>query len=349
MAKLITQADLLSFTDKLAAYYDRLNEAFGLASDPVPARGTLRRLADLALAIPVDSDSYEQQADLNKAAAAWLDAASTEANVEELHQVINSLQNHAKLRGGSVDASITSLQTYLSYLNATPYTAMLAPGFQDAYKIISDLTLTASMVFHRGISPDLNATLYPNGMGSRAVGGSFSAGSEAETALYAAVNPVVVVTADFAGGSGAPTVTIAGEDDTGATSTTWTAAVTGGNNPASAVSTTVTPAVNAQERQTVAVGSLDGIVAGSVLTVDAGLTSQETVVVEAVDTGATTITAVFQKAHTAGATLAGRRTLATTPSVAGRRLVSVAGVTIGITGHSAGTVRVDGRQERVPV
>lgn len=161
--------------------------------------------------------------------------------------------------------------------------------------------------------------------------------------------PRVEVQTNFSGGSAAPTVTFDGTDAEG-NSITWTATVTGGNNPTAAVSTTLSADVlTAAARVTVQVGSLSGIVAGSVLIVSEGLVDEERILVESIDSGATTITAVFLRNHDSGATLTGFRTFTATPGTAGRRVRTVTAITIGVTGHTTGQVRVTGVPDRIAI
>jgi len=59
------------------------------------------------------------------------------------------------------------------------------------------------------------------------------------------------------------------------------------------------------------------------------------------------ITAVFTKAHDAGAALTGKRTYTLTPATSGRRLQNCTTINITATAATAGTVRVVGRRDRV--
>jgi hypothetical protein len=220
---------------------------------------------------------------------------------------------------------------------------MLHPVFGDLWYDIYASRLPDEGLFHPGVHPYLDATNYANGFGTRAVGGAFADGASYEsTPLYSELEPMLEVIVNFSGGGAPPTFTVAGTDNTGA-ALNWTA--TGGsNNPEAAVSTTITPALNAMGRQTFAVASASGIVIGSTLKINAGLTDEEVIVVENVS--GTDITAVCMKAHGAGAALTGFTTLALTPATAGRRIRDVTGITIGITAHTAGAVRVVGKQQR---
>jgi hypothetical protein len=341
---LISDLNLKLATDYMAGAWQDLLVAAGTKSGS-PAAGTSRYRMNALLAIPVGSADYEQQTDLATQLNNVLSSANVEALAAFMDRAVTALNSHAQKRGPAVDPSITSLVKLLTFRNVTtaPFTCLLHHLFGDLYFTTRGTRLAASNLFHPGISPDLDATAYPSGMGVRAVGGSLTDGAACNTTLYSEVDPLAIVTVDFAGGTGAPTLTIAGTDNTGATSTTFTATLDS-NNPVSAVSTTITPSVTAGSRQTVALASASGIVPGSVLTVSSGLADQEKVIVTAVS--GSNVTAYFAKAHSAGAAVTGKRTYTLTPSVAGRRLRDLTGITIGITGHSAGTVRIDGRQDR---
>jgi hypothetical protein len=345
---LISVANLQLLTDKLAALYDRWRVEFGVSTGN-PVAGTDRYLADHALTVLTTTvDDYQQQYDMSQ----QFYTLATKCNRKDtarlhLTSVLASIEDHMSQRGSSVAASIVSLATFLSYYNGgsggSAYSSMLHPVFGDLWYDIYASRLPDEGLFHPGVHPYLDATNYANGFGTRAVGGAFADGASYEsTPLYSELEPMLEVIVNFSGGDAPPTFTVAGTDNTGA-ALNWTA--TGGsNNPEAAVSTTITPALNAMGRQTFAVASASGIVIGSTLKINAGLTDEEVIVVENVS--GTDITAVCMKAHGAGAALTGFTTLALTPATAGRRIRDVTGITIGITAHTAGAVRVVGKQQR---
>jgi len=344
---LISVANLQLLTDKLAALYDRWRTEFGVHGGSSSA-GTDRFLADAMLTVLTTTvDDYQQQYDMSQQIYTF----STKCNRRDtarlhLAAILASIEDHMSQRGSSVAASITSLDTFLSYYNGgsggAAFSSMLHPVFGDLWYDIYAARLPDEGLFHPGIHPWLDST-YTNGFGTRAVGGALTDGASYEsTPLYAELEPMLEVTVNFSGGGAPPTFTVAGTDNTGA-ALNWTA--TGGsNNPTAAVSTTITPALTAMNKQTFAVASATGIVIGSTLKINAGLVDEEVIVVENVS--GTDITAVCMKAHSAGAALTGYTTLALTPGTAGRRMRDLTGITIGTTGHAAGTVRVVGKQQR---
>jgi hypothetical protein len=341
---LISAANLQAYGDKIAFIWEDMKRVAGSVNDNPAVAGTYRDIAARLLAVPVGANDYEQEGDMATPCNTAFLATGVENLAFGLQQPIAALNSHCQKRGPEVSTAILGLASYLAYLNTVPFTTLMHAGFQDAYgALFNGVILPPASFLSRGISPDLNATNYPNGMGTRAVGGPFVGGAAPDLVHYAPVNPMIVVTTTFVGGTAPPQVVLAGTDSTGALTTTWTLTLDS-NNPASAISTTITPAVTLLARQTVTLASVAGIVAGSNLVVNAGLPDQETVIVEAVISS--TITAVFKQAHTAGATLTGKRSYAIPPSVSGRRLAALSNITLNITGHSAGAVRIDGMQDR---
>lgn len=344
---LISVANLKILTDKLAYLYDDWRTLIGVHSGSSVA-GTSRKLMDNLLDFIVsDLNDYQQQSDM----AAQVYAQGLKTNRKDiakaiLQTVLGAIQDHMGLRGSSVSATITDLSTYLTYYNGTgdvAYSSMLHPVFGDLWYDVYAARLPAAGLFHPGIHPSLDST-YTNGFGTRAVGGSYTDGSAYEsTPLYSALTPLLEITTSFADGGAAPVIAVAGTDDTGATSTTWDVTL-GSNNPTASVSTTTSEAITAMTRDTITLGSGTGIIAGSVLTINSGEDDEEVIVVESISTD--DITAVFKKAHASGAAVTGKTTVALTPSVAGRRLRNASNITITISSHSAGTVRVVGKQER---
>lgn len=347
---LLTTTLLKSTTDKLARIYGEFSYFVAPSVDLSITTGALLQAAanQLLNITVVSSDDYNVEADLNSA----------------FYTVATKL-NAAEIASGLFLTSLTALNTHYAgqsgqagfaeYLLATNnptgalalYSVLVDAWLQDFWTFTQGTALDAESVMHKPIHPDWRGTTYTDSkaMGQRAVGGAFADGYACDAA-YGGVVPTVEVTADFSGGGAAPTVVVTGTDAQGVV-ITFTATVTGGNNPVSAVATTITPAVStAAARVTVVVASLTGIVAGSVLTVNSGLVDQEVILIESINSGAVTITAVFLKNHGSGAALTGKTTYLTTPSTVGSRCRDVTGITIGITSHSAGTVRVIGAPER---
>lgn len=353
---LMTAAQVITCTDYYGAMYAKLLPIFGTVTDvAAPVVGTIQKWASLAQTqITTNVDDYEIETDMLDAVHTCLTKSNIESIAYFAINPVQSLVNHCSSRGTDVDSSISDLATFLSYYNGgsggSAYANMLTPEFAKLYLALMGSSLPADGVMNDAIHPVWNTAGSANGMGKRAVGGSFTDGDAVNVTLYSEVQPIVEVITDFSGGTAHPIITIAGTDDTNATTTTWTVTLDA-DNPVAAISTTITPAVTAQSRQTVAVASLDGIIAGSVLVVNSGLVDQEKIVVESVDGGGVTITAAFQVAHGAGAALTGNRSYATTPSTGSRRCADVSGITIDLNGggHAAGQVRVVGRRIRVGV
>ncbi len=348
---LLTDTYLKSSTDKLARIYGEFAYFVSPSVDPTLTTGTLLlAVANNLLAITVrDSDDYDVEADLNSGFRSVADALNAADICSTLFITsLTGLNSHyaAQSDDGGLAEYLLATNNPTGLLNI--YSVLADAFFQDFWTYTQGIALDAESVMHKPIHPDWRGTSYTDSkaMGQRAVGGAFADGYACDSA-YGAVKPTIEVTANFSGGGAAPTVVIAGTDAEGA-AITWTATVTGGNNPVSAVSTTITPAVvTAAARLTVALGATTGIVAGSVLTVSAGLVDEEKILVESVGGGS--ITAVFMKNHAAGAAITGKTTFVTTPSTAGSRLRDVTDITIGITGHAAGTIRVTGLPERAPI
>lgn len=357
---LITNQQFTDYADKITRNYNLVYDLFGTATTH-PA-GTLYQTADELLELSVGSDDYEIETDLNPAGKTYLDTfdgdSSSFVGVTQATGLISGLENHFSVRGSDVSATIQTTIDYLEYYNGADgsgtavYDLQVSDSFAFVYQTTTKADLPRYGVYAESYHPYLDST-HSAGMGSRAVGGSFTAG----TSIPDTASPALVlleVTTNFSGGSAPPAITITGTDDadvadlTGATTepntdTTWSVTLDA-DNPAAAVSTTITPAVNAAERQTVAFASVSGIVAGSVLKVNAGLVDEEVIIVETV--AGSNVTAAFSKAHLAGAAVTGFRTYATTPSVAGARCVTASNISITISGHSAGAVRVVNRQPR---
>lgn len=348
---LITTTNLKTLTDRYARIYHLLYPVFGDPDDAdAPVAPSAQYAADLALDLLTTIGDHEQISDMEPASYTAFTKANLRSGCGFLTNVLNAIGNHCGSRGSSVNAGINSLETYLEYYNGGDggdrFNAMVCPGFADLWYLLFRTRLPNEGVMSPAVHPDWDSAVAAAAMGSRAVGGAFTDGDDIDETIYSEVEPLVEITVNFAGGATDPVVAIAGVNQDGLTTTTWSVTLDS-NNPASAVSTTITPSVAAQARQTVALGSTSGIVAGSVLKVNSGLVDEEVIVVETVGGGS--ITAVFTKAHSAGAALTGKRTYAMTPSVVGDRCRDVTGITITVGTHSAGTVRITGKQDRVPV
>jgi hypothetical protein len=306
------------------------------------------------LADMVALNDFEQEQDLSPPVNAALPRATAEAMFGWMTGLLQSLQTHCLTRGAEVAASIVGIPSFLSYYNGgsggAAFANRLVPESQAIWKaLFASTALPVAGVMSPALQPDLNST-YANGMGKITIGGSFTAGSSVDTTQYSEVLPVVEVLTGFASGTGAITVSFTGTDDQG-NAATWGPVSLTGNNPAGALSgVTVTPALNAQARQTVALSGTTGIVTGSVLTINKNKPDQEVVVVESVGGG--NITAVFKLAHTSGATVDGWNSYpaGNASTGASRRCRSVSGITFPTTnGQTTGVVRIAGAQDRVGV
>lgn len=348
---LITAANALSFTDYLGASYKKIRSVVDpIANQTSPTAGTLQKwMTSLQTLITTTVADYQQQVDMLADVHTSLLATNAEAVGKTCYSnACNTLNRHTQTQGSTVSASITNLASFLTFYNTTPFTNLVTPDFNQLWvALANNITLPPAGVMSPAIQPTFNTGASSHGMADRAIGSSITVGDSVNTSLYAAVVPLLEVTVVFSGGSAPPAYVITGTDHLGNAAASWTVTLTG-NNPVAAVSTTITPAVTAQGRQTVAVASLTGIIAGSVLTVNAGLVDQEVIVVEAINGGGTTITAAFQLAHAGSAAITGFSTYALTP-VNGARCVSVSAIAPTVTGTSAGKVRVIGQQDRVGV
>lgn len=334
---LISTTNLLLLTDKVAYLWDRLGPEFGSS-----ARGSSAYLAARLLAGLMATEDYDQVSSIGGSASDLVAACTVPSlGSDLLANLMQGLSAHVSALGGDLDPSVVDLPSLMTFLNLVPYSALLCSSFGDAWASVTGTSIPPAGLSQPSLHPLLNAAA-PSGLGLWSVGGGYAAGAVPST-TYSPVVVCVEVTADFAGGSVHPVVTVAGVDDSGLATTTWSADL-GANAPTSAVSTTITGAVLATSRATVTLGSVAGVVVGSVLTVNAGLVDQEFISVEAVV--GSTITAVFDAAHGAGAALTGRRTFSLTPSVSGARLESVTGVSAVSTGSTAGSVRVFGVLDR---
>lgn len=355
---LMTEQFMKDSTDKIARIVDEFTIIIGRTTDLDLITGvTMQCVANRLEDLSVNSDDYDiensfnvpfRQVAGNIVANALFAAAFPDA--------VTAFEFHCQNFGSELDESVVSLASLLDYWNVTNdhpnYAHVLDPNFQDIWMYFNpDDPLPIESIYPRMIHPDWRGGFYPNAEAMYSynlVGPVLTDGYEVGE-FYGAAQLVVEVTVDFAGGSAPPTITVTGTDDAGV-SQTFTATVTGGNNPTSAVATTITPAIVGMTRQSFAVASVTGIVDGSVLTVNAGEPDEEVITIENVS--GLNLLAVFLKDHDAGATLTGKRTfLCPCTSSVGyvARCRDVTLVAVGITGHTAGAVRVIGTAERIAV
>jgi hypothetical protein len=349
---LISAANLLAYVDRLADGYTQTLNAIGTKTgNPVlgNVRGTLNALLNQVVAI----NDADQELDLILGVTNALNNTNAEAAVNLWAAgALSTLNSHIARLGGTVNASIVNLSTFLTYYNTTPFSYLITPDGAKLYSTLSQnpSTLAPGNVMSPGINPVLNPAGSAYGMGSYDVATTTgNVGDPVLNTTYSCVVPVIEVITAFVGGGAAPIVLLTGKDDLGAT-VTYTKTLTG-NNPTGPLSgITVTPGITIAARQTVALSSVTGIVVGSVLVINKGLPDTETIVVEAVP--ATTITAVFKLAHSAGATVDGYATYpaGNASTGANRRLqrLTVA-PSLTLSSHSAGGVRCSGVQDRVAI
>jgi hypothetical protein len=339
---------LKSYTDVIARMYQEMSRVLGVTGGSY-AGGSMLELANRLLNLTVvTSDDYDVEEDFNKLSYDLrTNVTADKVWLRNFWDSIQQLDDHYQEHGPTgINSAVVSLQTMLEYCN-TPgggekFMHMLSPYFSDLVYMMTG-TRPAEPWYYHGKGIEFNLT--SGSMASRAVGGAFTHNEDYDP-NYAELVPLVEVITAFSGGSAPPTVTIAGTDDEGETTTTWTCTLTG-NNPTGPTSTTLSAdlATEGFVRVTVGLGSITGVVRGSVLVIAYGTTKQETVVVESVS--GSDITAVFRYDHSSGDNVDVIPTHETTPSVANRRIRSVSNITIGTTGHVAGTVLVAGRCDRV--
>ncbi len=204
----------------------------------------------------------------------------------------------------------------------------------------TDLYDSTPAVIGNPVSSLWDATAFPNGFGKKTVGGSFTAGVTLDPLVTAPQRPIAVVTTNISGGSGLLSLVVAGTDDTGSTSTTWSGVFVGNNPTAAAtLSNGSSDVLAAQLLQLTQLTTTAGVVPGSVLIVAGGNT--ETIVVQEVP-NTIYYSAFYAASHTANYTIAGNTSIVLIPSVAGRRMVSCSGITYTTNGHSGGVVQICG-------
>ena len=358
---LIAPATLQSYTDKLAIMFEQSalwfdNPGIGgtINAQSTPTAGKAFNLITNLESLIANIGDQEIEADLGPNVRTarlntWIRWALTNYKT-----ACSQLNDHCAARGNEVNASIVDLITYLNYYNGglggAKFSCLVHPSFVAMYNfLLQPLTFNVLGSMSPGIHPNLptpgtgsNSTA----MATKTVAGVLTIGASVNTTYYQGVNLVVETTTSFASGTAPPTITVTGTDDLGNAAQTWTGSFTQ-NNPAASLSTTVTGALTAQSSGSNVVASSAGFAVGQVAIIDNNLPTQESIIIEAIADG-THLTFSNRLAHNAGATItAVGQSIALTPTGAGRRCVSVSGVTIGITAHTAGTVRVCGVQDRM--
>lgn len=350
---LISPTNLLSMTDWLACFWLKLKPVIGLLEDQdVPVAGTLQDKMDSVVGMIVgDLNDGEQALDLYPGAKAALDKTSVEKFLAPILPFLTNINDHCSSRGKSVSSTISDLDSYLAYYNggsgAARYANMVTPDFAAMWSGVVSADLSPAGVMTAAINPAWDSSISAEGMGSIAVGGSYADGDEVDNTVSSEVNCIIEVVTDFVGGSAHPIVNLVGIDGSG-NSGVFATVDLGANNPVAAVHTTLTQAVTGETLATVTIGSLTGIVAGSILEIDTGLTTYEVVSVDSIDSTNGTVTGTFRKDHAVNADVRGLYSFAVS---AGARLRDLTGLTWNIanTSHTAGKVRVCGTQDRVSV
>lgn len=344
---IISSANLIALTDRLGVAYDHLSSVVGEASELAsPVAGTVQeQLVSAMQDVVLGLSDFDQVNDLARPLRAAQLGTNRAAVANLMQPALDAIENHCKKEGTATSASIVSLTTYLDYLNTTRFSAMLAPEFSDLWYATKALRLSKKGVYAPAWHPSIVSGLSANGFGARAVGGSFTAGT-ALSSSYSEVDLIAEVTVDFADGDAAPAITVTGIDHTGA-SMTWTGTL-GSNNPTAAVATTLGEALTAArgKKDTVTLASGTGVIAGSVLRINASGPNEEYVVVESVSTD--DVVTFIRKNHASGEAVAFNRPLLLTPGTGGRKCASISNIVLTISNHTAGTVRIVGKQPRVP-
>lgn len=347
MASLISSANLIALTDRLGVAWDHVNNRIGESGEETaPVAGTLQeQLLSLMDDVVLGLNEVDQTVDLLTPAKNALYACNRAGMLNTLSPIINAIETHCQRRGAATDSTIISLNTYLQYLNTTRFSALLAPEFSDFWFALKAARLSYKGVYAPAWHPNIVSGVSANGFALRAVGGSFTAGTALDTAKYSEVDLIAEVTVAFADGVAVPTLSLTGVDHTGA-AMTWTGSFAV-NNPAATISTTLNGALTAGngKKATVALASGTGIIAGSVLRINSGGPNDEYVVVESISTN--DIVTFFRKNHATGEAVICQTPLLLTPGTGGRKCVSISAMTINISSHTAGTVRITGKQPRV--
>lgn len=356
---LMSVSQLQKYSDKLAVMFEQMalfSTSPGIgqtvtATTSATAGTQLNLLKNLEAQI-ANAGDHEIEVDLGANIRTYLLKAWARWTLNDARQVLNGLNDHCASRGSSVSNSIVDLTSFLAYYNGgsggAKFSALLHPSFAELFNfVMTPSALSVLGTFSPGLSPNLPrvGTGAANGMGTKTVAGVFTDGSAVNTTYYQGVNLLAEVTVDFTGGAAPPTVTVTGTDDLANAAQTWTGTLSG-NNPTAAGSTTVTGALTAHSYGSVLIGSSTGMAVGTVLVLDAGLVTQESTIVEAIADG-THATFANRVAHGAGAAVTFNKGIALTVTGTGRRCVDVTAIAIGISSHSAGTIRICGVQDRM--
>jgi hypothetical protein len=353
---LITFPQVQLITDRLAALYEAQKAVAGSTlNQNSPLIPSLQNIANNLVADVVNTQNSDFEAGMLNSVRNLLASMNVEKFSKAFLQApVNDFASYVNRSGNTVDLTIISVGSLLAYYNGgaggLPFANMLAWSFGDLWYSLTGsrlLNVVAGTGNGAIMSPYIGPTNgQSNGMGTIAVGAAFIPGAAVQTNAYSEVRLAAVVTTTFVGGAASPTVTVNGIDNTGG-SLNWTGTLPGGNNPTTAITqqTISSGAIVAQKRATVTVGSTTGIDVGSVLIINLGQPDQESVWVEAVP-NSTHFTAVFLLNHNASATVDGNNVVLLAPATSGRRCRSVTNITLGLSSHSAGMVRIDGILDR---
>lgn len=340
--ELLSITELLRLTDKIGLFYARLKTSIGVGTTTPGSKTAKQWLLNGLERLTSTLDNHFAQRDISYGLADLIGLMDPAKIIDQFSgNIFLAIDNHCNERGKLVDSSIVDLDTYLAYANSTPNTVFVSADFAEVYYANQGRRITAAYVAAPSYNPQLNSSA-TNGLGHKNLS-TFTAGVTVDTAVYAAAVPLIEVVTSFADGNSAPQITIAGTDNTGATTTTWSVTLDS-NNPTSSLSTSTANNIAINTYGTVTLGSAAGVIVGSVLLIGPNTDGVEYVHVAA--KSGSDVTAPFLFAHTAPDVTA-IRTYAVTPSVSGRRLVSVSGITITTDGHTAGAVRVVNLPDRI--
>ena len=287
---LFTASFALSMTDRLGFVYEKLVPIIASAddSDFWPTDSVQSEIDNLT-ELMADGGDRDVQLGLMPAFNTLASTMTIEVLAALLKPGLDAIDSYCATNGPSVDASIVSLDTFLSYYNGgaggSKFSALVTPEFATLWTAAGNTALSPAYIMSPGIHPDIieNGSAY--GMGQRAVGGSYLDGDPTDADAHTEVEPLVEIVVDFASATANTTIEIFGTDDTGAESTTWTTTIRDSLNPTSTISITTVPAITiANEKQFVVVSDQRGIVPGSVLEISTDFIDQETIIVEDTDT-----------------------------------------------------------------
>ena len=273
----ISAAQVNTYTDKLAVAY--LSLAGTLASTYGCGDGTqtlandwgaskaMRQILDAVVGTPSTPGwgDYDLEVNVVAAVAMSKSAVSYQQVVKNLLNTPFAALNAACVYSGSylsISSTVSSLATWLSYYNygtGGAWTALVAPEFSTLYNILNVTALDARNIY----SPTIT------NMGSRAYGGSFSAGTAVNTTNYAGAGSLIAYCTSISGTGGTVTVTCNGRSASGTTVTGRTFTGTIANTPATQ-SVVLSPSV---------AGDIATSVTG--ITLPGGLTGSSTVTIQA--------------------------------------------------------------------